>query len=174
MTFLKIQIMTKHAIIPKLFLTTSLLYFSVAVGAQQADDKKEDKAAVTKSLVESKHYMFVPQSMTPQRSQTRQISFGYDLRVTGDSVNCYMPYLGRSFVSDYGSSDGSVRFNTSDFSYKVDEQKKGGWTITLTPNNVRNVQRVILRVASEGRTSVDISSNTRDMITYNGYIQEIR
>jgi hypothetical protein len=165
--------MTRLATIPKLFLTTSLLYFSVAVGAQQANDKKEDKVAVTKSLVESKHYMFVPQSMTPQRSQTRQVSFGYDMRVTGDSVNCYVPYIGRSFISDYGSNDGSIRFNTSDFIYKVVEQKKGGWIITITPNNVRNVRQVTLRVASEGRTTVDVSSNTRDMITYNGFIQEL-
>ena len=129
---------------------------------------------MTKQLVDSKHYMFIPQSMTPQRSQTRQIDFGYDLRVTGDTANCYMPYLGRSFVSDYGSNDGAIRFNTSDFSYKVEEQKKGGWTITVTPNNVRNVRRIVLRITKEGRTSAEVSSNNRDLITYNGYIQALR
>jgi Domain of unknown function (DUF4251) len=166
--------MTRFAIIPKLFLTASLLYFSVAVGAQQADDKKEDKEAVTKKLVESRHYMFVPQSMTPLSGRTRQIDYGYDLRVISDTVNCYLPYAGKSFTPDYGG-DGSIRFKTTEVDYKVQELKKGkGWTVTITPTGVRNVRQITLHVTSEGRTSIDVTSNTRDMISFNGFVQEIR
>src|SRR5277367_3026220 len=94
-----------------------------------------DKSTQLKLLIESKKYQFSPRSATSMRGKTVQLSAGYSLRINGDSLNVDLPYYGRSSTADYPPTDLSVQFNSTQFSYKEDSTKKGGWEITIQPKN---------------------------------------
>jgi hypothetical protein len=144
--------------------------------AQKTDKQQKEEARETaiKNMVEAQRYMFVAQSMMPMAGRSRQVSFGYDLRVMKDTINAYLPYVGKAFTADYGASDGAINFKTTEFEYVKKDVKKGGWDITITPKNISNVRQIILRISISGYTNVEVTSNTRDMISFYGYLEDLK
>jgi hypothetical protein len=160
-----------------IFLAACVVMLATLKTRAQASEKEQKEAAETaavKKLLESKRYKFVPQSMMPQSGSTRPISTPYDLRVMQDTLSAELPYIGRAYSSDYGSSDNSISFKTTSFDYNQQDGKKGGWRVTITPKNIRNVSKFYLDISTSGFTSLAVSSNTRQQISYNGYVQELK
>lgn len=141
--------------------------------ASEKEQKAAAEAAATKSLVESQRYMFVAQTMLPLSGHARAITTPYDLRIKKDTLSADLPYVGRAFSTDYGSSDNAMNFKTTSFAYTKNDGKNGGWDITITPKGVRNVSKMFLKISSSGFASLSVQSNTRQSISYNGHIQPI-
>jgi len=168
--------MKRSFTMPSTIIAICLIGFFPALQAQNTDKQQKEAAqeAVIKNMVEAQRYRFVAQSMMPMTGRSRQVSFGYDLRVTKDTLNAYLPYAGKAFTADYGSSTGAISFKTTEFEYVKKDAKKGGWDITMTPKNITNVRQIILRISSSGYTNVQVTSNTRDMISFYGYLEDLK
>lgn len=159
-----------------IFLVAIIVFFSSHKSFAQTEKEQKEAAMATavKNMIESKHYQFVPQTMLPQSGRARPVTTPYDLRVAGDTLSADLPYFGRSYTSDYGSADNAINFKTTGFQYTQEDGKKGGWRITITPKNIRNVSKFSLDISTSGFTSLVVSSNMRQSISYNGYIQELK
>ena len=161
--------------IPALF----FLILAIGLGHTQAQEsEKEQKQAAQlaalKSVLESKRYMFVAQSATPMSGRPRQLTSTYDIQVRNDSLIAYLPYFGKTYAYEYGSSNGGIDFKTTKFDYEKKDAKKGGWDITITPKDVRNVSKIIMRVTDSGYCTVQVNSNTRQSISFYGYIANLQ
>lgn len=121
-------------------------------------------------LVKSQQFVFKAQEVNPLRGGTRQLSPGYDLTVSKNSVVAFLPYFGRAQAAVTNPSDGGIKFTSTNFSYKLDDGKKS-WLITIQPNDASGVQRLMLTVFNNGTASLDIMSTGRDNISFSGYIQ---
>ena len=146
------------------------------VQAQESDKEKKqaDEEVVIRNLVENQRYMFVAQSATPMSGRTRQLTGSFDLQVKSDTLLAYLPYYGQSYSADYGSTNNGIDFKTNQFDYVKKDAKKGGWNITITPKNIRSVRQITMLIGATGFTSVQVTSNTRQTISFNGYIRELR
>lgn len=99
----------------------------------------------------------------------------YDLSVTTDSLVAYLPYFGRSYTPKMGSiNEGGIKFKSKDFSYKITPRKKGGWNISMNPNDVKENYRLNLLVTESGYGTLTVNSNNEQTITFNGYIAETK
>ncbi|MFI5156566.1 MAG: DUF4251 domain-containing protein [Chitinophagales bacterium] len=165
------------ALLKSIFLFAALSFIAGNSTALAQNNDKQQKAAAEatamKNLIESQHYMFLAQTMMPQSGPTRPISTPYDLRIRKDTLSADLPYIGRAFSSDYGSSDNALSFKTTSFTYTKNDGKNGGWDITIVPKGVRNVSKMFLKISSSGFASLSVQSNTRQSISYNGNIQPI-
>ena len=151
-------------------------FATVRVFAQESDKEKKEAAlqAAVKNLIESKHYLFTPQSVMPMRGRSRPLSSTYDVKIMGDTMQSYLPYIGRSFVSGYGDGDGAIDFKSTSFTYLAEAAKKGGWNIIIAPNKVTNVNKFMFSISENGYTTLVVTSNTRDQITFYGQITELQ
>ncbi|EDM37418.1 hypothetical protein PBAL39_09751 [Pedobacter sp. BAL39] len=166
----------------KNMLMLGILLSAMQVGAQT------DKAT-TARLVEEQRLVFNATSAMPlasadvtavlnkmqgaQGAGNIQLSGGqYDLRLTKDSVTAFLPYYGRAYVANMNTNESGIRFNSKKFNYKSDKKKKGGWVITITPKDTRDVQSMTLSVSENGYGMLNVNSNNRQSITFNGYISE--
>lgn len=145
---------------------------SQTVNAQTSkEDKKAAKLAEIKSSVEAKRYTFVADYVIPQRGGSHQLTTEYDLRVTPDSVISYLPYFGRAYSDvGYGSSEGGIKFTSTKFEYSAKDKKKGGWEITITPKDAKNINRLVLTISTDGYASLSVNSINRDYISFNGHL----
>jgi hypothetical protein len=135
------------------------------------EQKEMQEEALIKSKTESRNYHFVANSMKPRSGSTRTIQ-GYGILVHGDTLQVYLPYTGRAFSPYYGSSDdGTFDLKLADFGYEATGTKKGGWEIAITPKNVRDISKLSLSVTKSGGVELYLSSNTKQSISYYGYIQ---
>lgn len=123
-----------------------------------------------KDMVESKRFIFEAQSMTPLKGNFRTLTPGYTLKVSPDTVAADLPYVGRAYSANYGSSDGGMKFNATKFEYTTKEKKKG-WTATISTKEVSGNPKVIVEIYNNGNARVVITSTNRESITYNGVLK---
>lgn len=96
----------------------------------------------------------------------------YTLTIAKDSVEAYLPYYGRAFSANINPNDSGIKFKSKDFTYKTEKRKKGGWVITIKPNDTKDVQSLTLSVGEKGYAVLNVNSNYRQAIAFNGYISE--
>jgi hypothetical protein len=128
--------------------------------------------AVTE-MIEGKKYTFVVNTIIPLRGESRQTTSSYDLRVAGDSVISDLPYFGRAYAAPIGGGGGFNFVSTKNI-YTITPRKKGGWDILIRPDRQTDVREFRLTIFGNGSGSLQVTSNNRDPISFNGYISEKR
>lgn len=156
-----------------LLLVVALLASPFAWAQETKAEKKAEKLAEVKALIESQNYVFNAQNAFPIGGRMRNITSNYDLTVTKDSVVSYLPYFGRAYTADYNATRSPLDFKTKSFNYNVAPGKKDGWSVTIEPKDNKSVQKMYLTVSSEGYASLQITSNDRTAISFNGYISAV-
>jgi len=137
-------------------------------------DKEAEKTARIKSLIDSQNYVFKAQSAMPMSGRTRQLTSDYDLTVTHSQVVSYLPYFGRAYTAPIDPSQGGIQFTSKDFDYTVTEGKKGGWNVQIKPKDYRDVQQLSLSISSSGYATLQVTSTSRQAISFNGIITAIK
>src|ERR1700722_14977242 len=99
----------------RLLLSFLILICTYSKAQTAADQKKQDKHAQLKSMIDSKHFQFQAISATSMKGKTVQLSSEYSLKLNKDSLNVDLPYYGRSYTADYPGTDVSVRFKSNQF-----------------------------------------------------------
>lgn len=139
------------------------LFFFTGMNAQDLDE------ATVKKAVQNKEFTFKAQTAFPMGGNVRQLTPGYDLRVSGDSLSTYLPFFGRAYTAPL-PGEGGIKFQSEDFSYKAKAKKKKSWEIIIEPEDTRDVRQMILRVFENGHATLMVSSNNRQSISFSGYI----
>jgi len=153
-------------------LSLAILFSSLSIIAQDTKQQKQAaKEAAIKTLIDAQHYSFEAQTALPIGMKTRNLTPGYELKVRKDTVEAYLPYFGRAYSATIGSSDGGTQFKTTDFKYTSSETKKGGWDIAIVPKNAGDTRQLTLHVSKAGYASLQVVSNNKQSISFNGYIQ---
>jgi len=152
-----------------------LMLIIVNANAQQTAKqiKQQEKAASIKHKIDEQKYTFEAQYAQPLRGGQRYLTSDYDLRVKKDSVIAWLPYFGQVYMDvPYNPTDDGIKFTSTKFDYKITEKKKGGWTITILLHDVRRTQNLLLDVFANGSATLHVTSNSRDAITFLGYIKD--
>lgn len=142
----------------------------VLFSATMASAQKLDKASV-QNAVNSKQFVFKAQTVLPMAGKSRFLTTDYDVKVLGDSLVSYLPYFGRAYNVTYGDR-GGIDFTSTQFDYKVKPRKKGGWDVSIETNDVKDNQRFNFSISEDGYAYLQVISNNRQPISFNGYIVE--
>ncbi|MBV4357779.1 DUF4251 domain-containing protein [Pinibacter aurantiacus] len=151
-------------------LMIALLFHNNNLIAQKS--KQEKKQAAIKALIDSQNYVFKAQSAMPMSGATRQLNYDYDLKVSKDTINSYLPYYGRAYTAPMDPTQGGIHFISKDFEYTVTPGKKQGWDIVIKPKDVQDVQMMSLSVSSDGYATLQVTSTSKQPISFNGIIVE--
>jgi type II secretory pathway pseudopilin PulG len=159
----------------KLLILFVLVAASSVLYAQDKKSKKElkeEQAAMTKKLVEMQDYRFVAQIALPMSFRTVYLTSDYDLTVCRDTISAYLPYYGRVYVAPMNPSEGGIKFVSTDFTYKVESAKKGGWSIYITTKDTQRRFEMTLNISTSGATILTVNDVTRRSISFNGYLEK--
>ncbi|RZL47500.1 MAG: DUF4251 domain-containing protein [Pedobacter sp.] len=149
-----------------------------------------DKATTIK-IVEEKSYVFVATTAVPLNSADITAVFSkmsgppnsgavnltgsnYDLKITPDSIVAYLPYYGRAYVAPFGNDENGYKFTSKKFVYESKKGKKKGWDILIQSKDIRDNVRMNLSVSESGYATLNVISNNKQSISYNGYLSEIK
>jgi len=149
----------------------ALISSTVAYSQDSKEERIAAQAAAVKSLIESKNYVFVPTSVSPQSGRTRQLTSSYFLKISKDTVVSDLPYFGRAYVAPINSSDAGINFTSTEFDYTETLGKKGAWNITIKLKDQTQAREMNLTIFSNGRTDLIVSSNNRQSISFSGDIK---
>ena len=166
----------KSLLILPLFLLPLLFCFSIAHA--QTGSSKEDKQAARqvriKNCVDSQNYVFRAQTALPMSGGIRQLTSDYDLKITQHSIVSYLPYYGKAYTAPMNMRGGGIEFTSKDFDYTVTPKKNGGWDIQIKPKDVQDVQQMRLSISQNGYASLQVTSTSRQPISFNGNIAPLK
>ena len=139
-----------------------LIPFSLKAFQSNGSVKEQPKVTLT----------FIPQTVYPLGIAVRQVTTGFELRISKDTVNCYLPYFGRAYSTDYGTRDGGAEMISSSFSYNENTNAKGARNIVIKPKDNKDVREIRLTIYGDGYAYVQLTFNQRQSIGYSGQVTE--
>lgn len=167
----------------KLIRNISLILFVLFSLSSNAQTDK----ATTAKIITAKNYVFVATTAIPMNSadisnvlskmnggtsgSIHLTGSSYELKINADSVIAYLPYYGRAYTAPIGNNDGGIKFTSTNFAYEATKVKKG-WRVTISIKDSKDSERLNINIGENGYASLDLSSNNKQSITYNGYIAE--
>jgi hypothetical protein len=96
----------------------------------------------------------------------------YQVKITKDSVDAYLPYYGRAYTATMNPDDAGIKFKAKEFDYKAEKKKKGNWSVNIRPKNVKDSPTLNLSISENGYATLMVNSNNRQPISFYGYISE--
>jgi Domain of unknown function (DUF4251) len=160
--------------IHRLLLPFLTIFFLHSSAQSNSDQEKQVSYQKLKHGIDSKQFHFLATSATGSRGKTAQLTGAYFVFLGGDSLTVALPFFGTSNSSagHYGASseDAGINFHTHKFAYKADTTKKGGWDITIQPENQSSASKISLSITSTGTCRAIINSSTRSTMSYYGNV----
>lgn len=154
----------------------TLLVAVLALNSMQAQnatkDKEKEKTAKVQSIVNAKEFVFIAESALSMGGRSIFLTSPYNVSVSSDTVISDLPYFGRAYSAPINPTEGGIKFTSTNFDYKTQPRKKGGWEILITPKDTRDVRQLFLNTSESGYASLQVTSNNRQVITFTGYIKE--
>jgi hypothetical protein len=153
-------------------LATCLLCGSAALSSQNSDNKqtkKELMAQTIKTQLVDKKFKVRVRWANPLRGQAISLTSDYLLKIKGDSVFSYLPYYGRAYSIPYGGGK-ALNFNAPIAKYHVTYPKKDRAYITFTTTTDEDTYSYSLYVFMNGNTTINVTSQKRDAISFQGEI----
>lgn len=149
------------------FLTTAIAAATLSAcgAALTAADQAKIEQTVQKNLAD-KDYTILIQLMIPSAGPTRAVS-NYSIKVSGDTLVSYLPFIGRAFNLPYGGGKGL------DFTAKINEYHDitnagGGHDVVINVANDEDVFFYTINVSANGSAFISVSSRNRERISYTG------
>lgn len=160
--------------ITAIILVTALFTWFLPVSSWAQESKKEKRARKSeqiRKMVENKRFVFQAQRAQPMGGGSWQLTSPYDFTMKGDTAVCFLPYFGRAFVAPINPSEGGIKFTSTKFSYDYKKRRKGGWDITFKPQDVDNLQFIMINISEAGYGSLQVTDNTRQPISFDGVFE---
>ncbi|WP_321373504.1 DUF4251 domain-containing protein [uncultured Draconibacterium sp.] len=161
----------------KRILLLSFLILAIVVTNAQDEklSRKERKAQreaklteQTKQIIEANAWQFDATRMLPSSGKSRNLTTAYSVVLKDNEVDSYLPYFGRAYAAEYGSSDSPMTFKSPVENLSVEDGKKGGYIIKFSAKNKNDRVDYTFNVSSTGSTSLSVNSTNRQHISYHG------
>lgn len=129
-------------------------------------------ATQVQNIVNSKHYTFQAQTVSPQRGGLRQLTTEYFLQVSGETLVSYLPYFGRAYTAPINPSDAGYDFTSTRFDYTVSAKKKGSYLVSIRTKDKMANTDFALTIYNNGNAYLQVNNSDRQPISYRGYIKQ--
>ena len=150
------------------FLAGALL---LSCGTSQTAAEKEQKALRIKEKVVSFDFTFTAMTANPMNFGPVHLTSSYDLKVSKDTIQAYLPYFGRAYVANMDPTEGGIKFTSTDFDYNIVKGKrKGNWNITIKTLDRNPNLSLYLDIWESGSAQLIVSDPNRQTISFEGNI----
>ena len=105
--------------------------------------------------------------MKPFRGPNRHLSFGYEIRVSGDTLYSYLPYFGAAYNVPYGGGKG-LNWDAPLTGYQVSAGRKGATIVEMTAYNGEDYFLYSLELMPNGTAYLNVRSRDREPISFSG------
>ena len=150
------------------FIMISFIFFSCS------STKKTEKMnpEIVGSMINAKNFTFVAERVNPFRGTSRNLTSSYDVKITRDTVNSFLPYFGRAYQAPIDPSKGGITFTSLNFSYSVADKSKDEWDIYIEPRDISDVETMIFRIFGNGTATLNVQNTHRDPISFYGHVEK--
>lgn len=141
-----------------------------ACGTTDGLTNAERQAAITRQVQEgldTRHYTIAVDWMKPLGGMARHVTSNYELKVNGDEVDSYLPYVGEAYRLPYGGGKG-LNFKGKIENYTITYPTSNRSHIEFRVTNDEDTYYFRIDVFNNGKSIIDIIAQERDAISFDG------
>lgn len=161
-----------------LIIQVFVLLFLLPIVSSFAQDKKKNKKEIRAEqfkdvvkLVESRQFQFVADRAFPQGFRPMDLTTNPNFTKVNDSIaHGSMPFFGRGYTVAYGEG-GGIKYEGIMEEVKFTTNEKKLWIrIEYRVRGKQDVYRVSIEVGYSGHATMNVNSNNRSSISYQGEV----
>lgn len=141
-----------------------------ACGTTDGLTNAERQAVITRQVQEgldTRHYTIAVDWMKPLGGMARHVTSNYELKVNGDEVDSYLPYVGEAYRLPYGGGKG-LNFKGKIEDYTITYLTSNRSHIEFRVTNDEDTYYFRIDVFNNGKSIIDIIAQERDAISFDG------
>ena len=123
--------------------------------------QKVNEASENKKMAVDINYVI------PFRAGMKHLDYGYDIRLSGDTLYSYLPYYGRAYNIPYGGGKALV-FNAPIEDYAVSNPKKGLTKMDIYVENDEDRYAYLMEIFDNGQVDLLVRAQKREQILFRG------
>jgi hypothetical protein len=154
-----------------LLLVSTILFMTSGKVNAQGNKTTKDTLKVVK-LKDGGIYKFTATNMYPMKGRSRNLTPNYELVFSKDTLSGNLPYMGEAYMADYGSRDGGVNLQTSDFTYTESTAKKQTYLVKYKVRG-QDVSDAIFIIYKDGTADLQMIFLKRQGISYRGNVTKV-
>lgn len=142
----------------------------VSCGTSDGLTKAEREAQRVQQVVgaiEARKYTIAVDWMKPLGGMPRHVSSSYELKVDGDDVDSYLPYIGEAYRLPYGGGKG-LNFKGKINDYKMSKSTSNRLVIEFNVTNDEDTYHYRIDMFTNGKAIIDVIAYDRDAISFDG------
>lgn len=142
----------------------------VSCGTSDGLTKAEREAQRVQQVVdaiEARKYTIAVDWMKPLGGMPRHVSSSYELKVDGDNVDSYLPYIGEAYRLPYGGGKG-LNFKGKINDYKMSKSTSNRLVIEFNVTNDEDTYHYRIDMFTNGKAIIDVIAYDRDAISFDG------
>ncbi len=156
-----------------LFFAIGLLF--VSCGTSQSAIEKANKAQLLNEQIQNMNFKFNATYAYPQNYRSIYLSPYYDVKVTTDTVQAYLPYYGRVYSAPMNANEGGIKFVSTDFEYELEQGKKAGnWTLNIRTKDTPRPFTLNFDLWDNGTARLIVQDRDRQNISFQGNIEAVQ
>ena len=143
----------------------------IGCGSTQSVAGKQMKALRIKEKVEMFDFTFKATSANSMSFSLVNLESLYDLKVSKDTVQAYLPYFGRAYVAPMNPGNGGIKLISTYFDRSISKNKRqGSWKIIIKTLDTNPDVSLYLDVWDNGSAQLIVNDPNRQSISFLGYI----
>ncbi|MBR7012193.1 MAG: DUF4251 domain-containing protein [Muribaculaceae bacterium] len=154
----------------RLLLMSMMALWLVSCGTSDGLTKAEREAQRVQQVVdaiEARKYTIAVDWMKPLGGMPRHVSSSYELKVDGDNVDSYLPYIGEAYRLPYGGGKG-LNFKGKINDYKMSKSTSNRLVIEFNVTNDEDTYHYRIDMFTNGKAIIDVIAHDRDAISFDG------
>ena len=161
----------KKIVFVLLALTLFFGFISCSTTKQTAEQQQQQK--LLREKIQSQHYRFIATFVVPRGNfQPRYLTSEYDLKISKDTVEAFLPYFGVAYEAPADLTGGGIKFLSRKFEYSINPGKKAG-NLIVNIRTLDQLNEVILRlnIWDNGNADLDVIETSRQSISFRGKVE---
>ena len=133
---------------------------------RQAEQQAQVAAQVEQAL-DTRHFTIAINWMKPLGGMPRHVTSNYELKINGDEVDSYLPYMGEAYRVPYGGGKG-LNFKGKIENYKMVKSTSNRLVIEFDVNNQEDYYHYRIDLFTNGKAVIDVIAQDHDAISFDG------
>lgn len=154
-----------------LIIWIAALLLAACATSEEQMARRAEKAKQVAAALADRHYSIGVRMMHPMRGRSVQVSYGYELKVKGDTLVSYLPYFGRAYSVPYGGGKG-LHFTERISEYRSSKTRRESTLVEILTVNDEDSYFFTLEIFDNGNASFDVQMKQRDRVRFDGEIVE--
>ena len=151
----------------------ALIFGFISCGSVKPTAEQQQQQKLLREKIQSLHYRFIATFVVPRGNfQPRYLTSEYDLKISKDTVEAFLPYFGVAYEAPADLTGGGIKFLSKDFDYRINPGKKAGnWIVNIRIRDQRNEILLLLNIWENGNADLDVMDTSRQSISFRGKVE---